>query len=321
MKFSMRMAAFGLRAFTLCLCLTTLTQNSFSQSFNSEIGKFEVGASIGPLMFLGDLGGNPGKGKDFLKDVNLPVARMAKGIALNFYPVEWVGLRIAFNQGRLEGADSLVKDRGGDELSRKERNLHFRSQLIEGYAGLELYPTAIFEGLGGLQHKLRPYGIIGVGLFHFNPQAQYKDHNGEPRWVDLQPLHTEGQGMAEYPDRTDYKLTQVEIPVGGGIKYYLKDNMYVGFEIMHRRTNTDYIDDVSTDYIDQSLFDKYLSPEQAAIAHQVNVRSFDAQSRPNTSETRGNTANNDSFFSTVVRFGWRLKSTERSPRSLRCPQF
>ena len=43
-------------------------------------------------------------------------------------------------------------------------------------------------------------------------------------------------------------------PIGGGIKYALNDRINIGFEVLHRITNTDYIDDVSTTYVESSLF-------------------------------------------------------------------
>src|SRR5207342_1550715 len=82
----------------------------------------------------------------------------------------------------------------------------------------------------------------------------------------------EGQGFPEYPDRKEYSLTQQALIMGGGFKYYLKENMYVGFEILHRKTFTDYIDDVSTKYIDPYLFDVHLSPQQATYAKQLEYR-------------------------------------------------
>ena len=42
--------------------------------------------------------------------------------------------------------------------------------------------------------------------------------------------------------------------MGFGFKYYLKENMYVGIEVLHRKLFTDYIDDVSTGYIDPDYF-------------------------------------------------------------------
>jgi hypothetical protein len=143
----------------------------------------------------------------------------------------------------------------------------------------------------------------------------------------LQPLHLEGQGMAEYPDRKNYKLTQTEIPMGFGAKYYVKENFYVGMEVLHRKTFTDYIDDVSTNYIDQRLFAQYLPPAQAKMALQLNYReNFPAQNtRPGLNEQRGNPKQNDAFFATIIKLGWRLTDRNspegRAARQMRCPSF
>lgn len=135
--------------------------------------------------------------------------------------------------------------------------------------------------------------------------------------------------MEEYPERKEYKLTQFEIPMGVGIKYYVKENFFLGFEVLHRKTFTDYIDDVSTSYIDANLFDKYLTPAQAKMARQLYYRQNfvpnGSLNRMPTGKQRGNPKLNDSYFSSVLRFGWRL-SDENSPssrasRQLRCPTF
>jgi hypothetical protein len=148
--------------------------------------------------------------------------------------------------------------------------------------------------------------------------------------VALHPLRLEGQGMKEYAKRKEYKLTSMEIPMGFGAKYYIKENMYVGMEVLHRKTFTDYIDDVSTTYIDPSLFAKYLTAEQAAMANQLHFRENyvpgGPQSRlPTLGEQRGDPTENDSFFSTIIRFGWRLNDSNspsgRASRQMRCPSF
>lgn len=301
-----------------------ITFVSFSFLSNAQSVAYrnvQVGVGLGPLFFLGDLGGNYGKGTTLVKDVNLSLTKLCKGFYLNYYPVDWFGFRLAFNSGQLEGADSLISDKGGFETFRKTRNLHFRSTLTEGYAAIELYPTFFMEQYDGLAGKLRPYGVLGVGFFKFNPQALYYAPNGTQRWVDLQPLHTEGQGMAEYPGRTPYKLTQMEVPMGFGAKYYLSDQMYIGLEVLHRKTFTDYVDDVSSTYIDPALFDKYLTPENATVAKQVYFRGYSSNARPDNGEQRGQQRNNDSFFSTLLRFGWRLPNESATPMQMRCPKF
>ena len=321
----MRTIVHSVRTLVLICFFLPLGYQSYSQSITTGNGKIELGLGIGPLFFLGDLGGNHGVGTRFVKDVNFPVTKMAKGIYANIYPAEWLGFRIAINQGKLEGYDSLINEKGGAETFRKERNLQFQSSLFEAYAALEFYPTVFLEQYDGLQGKIRPYGVIGVGAFKFNPKGRYIHPDGRAEWVELKPLHTEGQGMLEYPDRKEYSLTSFEIPLGVGFKYYLKENFYVGMELMHRKSFTDYVDDVSTTYIDNNLFASYLSPEQAAQANQLYYRGATTNSRPSVGEQRGNPNQNDSFFSTILRLGWRLNDSNsergRAAKQMRCPLF
>ena len=110
-------------------------------------------------------------------------------------------------------------------------------------------------------------------------------------------------------------------------KYYINENFYIGMEVLHRKTFTDYIDDVSTNYIDQRLFAQYLTPAEARMALQLNYReNFPAQNtRPSLNEQRGNPKQNDAFFSTILKFGWRLTDqnspASRAARQMRCPSF
>ena len=156
------------------ICLFTLTIcRSQAQSVTASDGKIELGLGLGPSFFLGDLGGTAGIGRDFVKDVNFPYTKLMKGIYLNYYPAEWLGLRLALNIGVLEAHDSAIKTNGKNEFERKKRNLGFRSNLFEAYGAIEIYPTVFFEGYDGLYHKLRPYAVVGFGMFHMNPKAEY----------------------------------------------------------------------------------------------------------------------------------------------------
>jgi hypothetical protein len=114
--------------------------------------------------------------------------------------------------------------------------------------------------------------------------------------------------------------------MGVGFKYYIKESMYVGLEILHRQTFTDYVDDVSTSYIDNNLFAKYLTPQQTAMAIQLNNRqgfvpSNPQQLRPIIDPQRGDPTQNDAFFSTIIRLGWRLNHIGPELKQLRCPSF
>ncbi|MGZ8511454.1 MAG: hypothetical protein ACXWWA_13795, partial [Chitinophagaceae bacterium] len=195
----------------LVLILNLFSLSSHSQSITTGNGKFELGFGFGPMFFLGDLGGSAGIGKDFLKDVDFPLTKISKTLYANYYPAEWLGFRIAVNQGQLKGDDSEAPNKGGREISRIKRNLSFKSSVLEAYIAAEFYPTVFFERYDGLQGKLRPYGLIGIGVYKFNPKA-----NLDGQWVALQPLHLEGQGLI--PGTKDYKLVQAEIPMGIGFK-------------------------------------------------------------------------------------------------------
>lgn len=328
----MRTTVPGVRSIVIITVLSLFSLQSFSQSITSGNGKYEFGVGLGPLFFLGDLGGNQGVGTTFLKDVNLPLTKLSKGLFANVYPAEWLGFRVAVNHGILEGDDGRIDEKGtGAEQHRKNRNLKFQSSMFEAYVATEIYPSVFFERYAGLQGKLRPYGIVGVGIMKFNPKGEYVDAGGNGQWVNLKPLRLEGQGMNEYPSRKDYKLSTMEVPMGLGAKYYIKENMYVGMEVLHRKTFTDYIDDVSTTYIDANLFASYLTPEQTAIANQLHYRQnlvpggTQTRTPANIGEQRGDPTENDSFFSTILRFGWRLNDSNspngRASRQMRCPSF
>ena len=281
--------------------------------------------ALAPCFFLGDLGGTAGTGKPFLKDLDFPLTKLSTSIYANYYAAEWLGFRIALNHGVLEGDDAQAPNKGGAEVDRFERNLSFKTSVWEAYVAAEIYPTVFLERNEGLLHKFRPYGIVGFGMFKYNPKAQL-----DGQWVPLKPLGLEGQGMAEYPDRKPYKLIQQEVPLGFGFKYYIKENMYVGLELLHRQLFTDYVDDVSaySGYIDPVYFDYYLSPTDAAKAKRLYYRgTYPALvSRPDDIQTyqRGDPTENDAFFSTILRFGFRFNAHNenwRQRKQLRCPVF
>ncbi|MBK7181465.1 MAG: hypothetical protein IPH89_00260 [Bacteroidetes bacterium] len=205
-------------------------------------------------------------------------------------------------------------------MDRRERNLHFRSKISEAYAAVEIYPTFFLEKYDGLKGKLRPYFLAGVGIYHFDPET--KDVDGS--WVKVAPLRLEGQGFAEYPDSKPYKLTQKNVLGGVGFKYYIKENAYIGFEILHRKLFTDYVDDVSHNYyIDPIYFDQYLSAADAVKARRLYYRgiySFPATRPYEEFAERGDPKENDAYFSSIIRFGWRIGGIDAT-KQLKCPVF
>jgi hypothetical protein len=325
----MKTAAF-LRA-RVCLYLFILSISVCSNVGTAQV-HFEAGITAGPSNFLGDLGGNFGHGMPFLKDNNIQMTRIMKGAYLGFSPHPAFNFRLAVNIGRLEGADSIIRPAGGHELTRMERNLHFRSPLQEVFLVAEFYPTVFRENdWDDVRGRIRPYVLAGIGAFKFNPQAQYRDTNGDKVWVDLKPLRTEGQGMPSHPDRKEYALTQLNIPYGFGIKYFVNDRLHLSFEIVSRMTFTDYIDDVSRNYIPEQAFQDYFGAGtfQAELAHQMaNLSNLSIQSNTRSGfmgwEQRGDPKDNDSYYSSSLKIGVRLGDLRnsvlrRATDRTRCP--
>ena len=320
---------FVCKCFIVLLFCSNLPCRSNSQSllFGKGDIKIETGINLGPSFFLGDLGGNRGKGTTFLKDLNLQLTKMMKGAFFTIYPFRWLGLRAAVDYTYLEGRDDIINTTGIDELWRKQRNLDFRTDVWEAYGCLELYPSEFFYGGEENETRLRPYGLIGLGVFHFNPQGSLTDANGNKSWYYLQPLRTEGEGTSEYPNSKPYKLTQLNIPVGGGVKYYFSERLNFSVEVLYRKTFTDYIDDVSKNYIDPRYFSKYLSAQNAAIATKISDKFlpiiYPGMTRYPPGTQRGDKKNADTYFSTIAKFGIRLgpiKGTmQKKQRS--CPRF
>ena len=308
-----------------CVILLMIAVGAHLSSFSqlSAGNYFEAGVTVGPMVFLGDLGGHFGRGTSFIKDYNMKATKLSFGAFISAHPNELVGFRFAITYGQLDGDDAYITGKGGMEEARLNRNLNFRSNIIEGYLAAEIYPTVLFEDdPTDVFARLRPYGVIGVGVFHFNPQGSYIDANGQTNWVDLKPLHTEGQGWPEYPDRKEYNLTQINVPMGIGVKYYMNENVNLSFEILHRVTFTDYIDDVSTTYIDPSLFYKYLSPSQAKIADMIYNKSPLRNTNPvdyGPGGKRGDQTQNDAYFTAQFKIGFRLFPNREWRASTHCP--
>ncbi len=140
-----------------------------------------------------------------------------------------------FYAGKISGSDS------NSAVSEETlmRNLSFRSKIYElGIQGeLNILKFEPYRK----DFAFTPYLFAGVSGFHFNPEAYY-----DRKWHKLKELGTEGQGLPGYEEQ--YKLYQVSIPAGVGFKIALNELAIIGFEMGIRKTFTDYLDDVSTQY-------------------------------------------------------------------------
>ncbi|RYF91096.1 MAG: hypothetical protein EOO03_02190 [Chitinophagaceae bacterium] len=272
--------------------------------YNTDL-LFELGGSIGAMNCLTDIGGTKGFGGKFTKDLNMGNTNMVAGIYFGALYQDKVGLRLEANFGKVSAHDSVLVDVPMKDIARARynRNLSFRSNITEVSLIAEIYPLSFidWEMKDKDPPRLSPYVMGGVGYFKFNPQANL---NGT--WVNLQPLSTEGQGFKEYPDRKPYDLNGISIPFGGGIKYEVSPLLNIRAEFLYRPTNTDYLDDVSTTYIDKDndFLNNGFTGARFTNAYALTDRQrgeYAPQTLPG--KKRGNPNDNDNFFSVNLKVG------------------
>jgi hypothetical protein len=289
-----------------CIFLATVSPSEaqfyyYNDKYYESAVSVEAGISAGIMNSLTDLGGKKGVGKDFIKDLNWKNANMGFGgyvVALYKYAI---GARLEASFGTIEGADSVLKPVTASTYGRYERNLSFKSRISEIQLVVEVHPL-FFRSYDddNMPPPVSPYLLGGIGYFSFDPQAKI---NG--RWMSLQPLRTEGQGFSEYPGRHPYKLHQFNVPLGLGVKYEINSFINARLELVHRILFTDYLDDVSKDYINPDLFANYLTPTFAAMAQQLFDRQqeLDASHITQVGGQRGDPRDNDAFFSIQLKIG------------------
>lgn len=230
----------------LLFLLLLLFTSKYILSQNKRISKkteFIVG--LGTSTFRGDLDPNPN---------NSQMVKNTRDIARQTRHMMTLGLRKSINDHLSLGAFlTHAKVTGNDKYSkdiyRENRNLHFKSNILEFSALIEAGLYRVQSGqrylkkIKGVRNKnVYFYAFTGVGVFKFNPKANYNGH-----WFKLQPLGTEGQGLE---GNKKYKRIALAIPLGLGCRIKFRSNKYLGLQLSYRFTSTDYIDDVSGVYYD-----------------------------------------------------------------------
>ena len=281
---------------------TVAAQIDFSDDpYYSNKYTVEVGASLGIMNCLTDLGGGKGPGKNFIKDIDPGNSLPQGSIYFSGAYRNALVLRTEAVWGIVKASDRLLEKIKDNSGSRYERNLSFRSSIFEVSLVAEIHPR-YFKHYRDNEKlpRISPYLLGGIGYFAFNPQANY-----DGNWIDLRPLSTEGQGFAEYPDRKPYKLMQINFPVGGGIRYKITPMLNFSAECVYRILNTDYLDDVSTRYIDKNVYANYFSGEQLNMALTLQDRQTELiGGRPAViNDIRGNPSKNDAYFSFNFKIG------------------
>lgn len=209
--------------------------------------------------------------------------------------------------GQIEGSDkNFSKD-----IYRHRRNLSFKSDIVEfsfqgewNILGYENTRTS---------YGWSPYLFSGLSVFRFNPKAQFnyvaglhdpslQSQDGE--WIELQPLGTEGQETTKFNDKRRYSLTQISIPLGVGAKWQLDDHWAFGVEFGVRKTFTDYLDDISSIYVDDQIVGGASGP--MAVALKDRSQELPDQVKFENNEPRGNPKTKDWYMIGGITLTYRI---------------
>jgi hypothetical protein len=264
--------------------------------------RFHADMYAGLANYEGDLQGNRFA---FTRTFTDPLP--AAGLGLSYDLTNKFIVRFAANYARIN-----ADDKNNNSKSIQSRNLNFKTNIFEGQLAVEYNLFDLSE------RGFTPYVFAGVAAYHFNPYSS--DSMGNK--VYLRPLSTEGEGLAGYPDKKPYGLTQFAIPFGGGLKLAISEKIQLGLELGLRKLFTDYLDDVSTTYVDSSTLYAARGPQSVAFAFRGNE--IHGESRyPNEGAIRGNPKNKDWYYLTSFRISYLLfsnRNSESRKSKMGCPK-
>jgi Domain of unknown function (DUF6089) len=247
----------------------------------------EFGIGLGAGHYFGDLNTR----------ARINRAKLAASIFFRKNFGNYIALRVGASFAQL-GYSDIYNKHNAYMLA---RNLSFNSKVWE----LSLQGDFNFFRFmpGEPDYSFTPYITLGVGVFSHDPYAFLQGQK-----IFLRQLGTEGQGSSLYPDRKQYSSMGISIPFGVGVKYSLNERINIGFEILHRFTNTDYLDDVSKTYVDPSVFPP--NPDGSpSVGQLMSDRSYELGEPIGVpGRQRGNSRQKDQFATAMFHISFNLQS-------------
>jgi hypothetical protein len=241
----------------------------------------EFGVGVGAGHYFGDLNTR----------AKLNRAKMAATLFFRKNLGNYIAVRVGASFAQLGYSDKY----NTHNTYMQTRNLSFNTRVWE----LTLQGDFNFFRFmpGDPAFSFTPYITFGAGVFSYDPYAYLKG-----RKVQLRPLGTEGQGS------NTYSSMAISIPFGGGFKYALNDRINIGFEVLHRFTNTDYLDDVSKTYPDAAVFPPNPdgSPSDAFLLYDRSYELGDPIGIKG--RQRGNSKQKDQFVTAMFHLTFNLQS-------------
>ncbi len=289
--------------------------------FGKEKRYNAIGFSVSALNYYGDIAPLPQR-----VSTDISFTRPAFGFSLAHRFGPRYTLQGQFMYGTLSGSDkSSASPTDDNGKSRYLRNASFRNHIKE--LSVVAY-FDLFENQSTYISRVKwtPYIYLGVAGFLHNPQAQapeYDLHGNKlaqaGQWVDLQPLGTEGQHSTLAPTDANYgikpySLLQVAIPFGVGARFRLNEVIDLWADIGFRYTFTDYLDDVSRNYVD--LY-KLKSPLAEAMSYRTNELGAGGQAPPANPVTYSDPNDPSKSYTVEAGYGQEYKENVRGNKNNR----
>jgi hypothetical protein len=302
----------------IALTISAYSKNNRRGSLSDAEGAgHDIGVSIGPAWALTDLGGAKKIGSPFLRDIDFPATRFGISVFYRYNINKIFAVRANLMYGMLKADD---KDTDGnppgspggvtDSWYRARRNLNFTTHIFEFQALVELNLKKYQHDVFGKGEKERwaPYVAAGLGFFYFNP---YTKVGGTK--VKLKPLGTEGQNLGGIYGKP-YSNFQFDLMAVVGVKFNVTKRLSIAVEGVYHQTFTDYLDDVSGNYVNaddvalvsplQNRANELTGPYSSPAFNFVEGQ-FKTDGTPNSGaigQQRGDKKDNDQFLNLNVVF-------------------
>ncbi|AFM05362.1 hypothetical protein Fleli_3021 [Bernardetia litoralis DSM 6794] len=233
-----------------------------------------VGLNVNAMNYFGDIVPKP---SFWSTDLRFTRPNIGIFVEKKFRPQ--FSARLGLNWGRLLSYDEDTADPADShDFYRYIRNAHFRNDIFELNTTFRwdlMSSERLNKEFYQRPKQFVPYVMGGLAVFYHAPKAQApttKIGGGDPdwgadAWTDLQSLGTEGQGRGSYTKYLSngdsvvrdlgekYSKVQIAIPLGFGIRKKLSNRIDIAFEFSYRFLLTDYLDDISGNYVDLGVFE------------------------------------------------------------------
>ncbi len=276
-------------------------------AFNAQAVEKKKGSSLDFGLYLG--------GSNYCGDLTRDYqplwskTKLAGGLLCRYNVSPYITFKGSALYGQIQGSDKNYSY----DAYRTRRNLSFKSDIVEFSAQIE-WNILGYENTR-TNFGWSPYLFGGVSVFRFNPKAQFNYISGlhDPslqsqsgEWIELQPLGTEGQETTKFNDKRRYSLTQISIPLGIGSKWQLDDHWAIGIEFGVRKTFTDYLDDVSSIYVDDQIVGGASGPMAVALKDRSAEVNNDLSVKFENNDPRGNPKNKDWYLISGITLTYRI---------------